>query len=90
MRVALAALLAGRQGPDEIPGGHHGVGGKGPRFKALARHHDPRERLLYQILHNLPLTDAGGDDPSEQRCELDDIVMLELAGGLTSAQAHRS
>ena len=90
MRVALAALLAGRQGPDEIPGGHHGVGGKGPRFKALARRHDPGQSLLYQILHSLPLTDAGGDDPSEQRCELDDIVMLELAGGLTSAQAHRS
>jgi hypothetical protein len=36
------------------------------------------------------VTDPGGDDPSEQRCELDDIVMLGLAGGLNSAQDHRS
>jgi hypothetical protein len=34
--------------------------------------------------------DPGGDDPSQQRGELNDLVMLELAGGLTSAQAHRS
>ena len=90
MRVAPAALLAGRQRPGEVPGGHDGVGGKGPRLKALARRHDPGEGLLHQVLHNVPVTDAGGDDPSEQRCELEDIVMLELAGGLTSAQTDRS
>jgi hypothetical protein len=88
--VAPAALLAGRQGPGEVPGGDDGVGGKGPWLKALARHHDPRERLLHQILHDMPVMDAGTDDPSQQRGQLNDIVMLELAGGLTSAQAHRS
>jgi hypothetical protein len=36
------------------------------------------------------VTDPGADYPSEQRCQLDDVVMLELAGGLNSAQAHRS
>jgi hypothetical protein len=67
MRVAPAALLAGRQGPGEVPGGDDGVGGKGPCLKALAHRHDPRERLLYQILHDVPVTDAGADDPSQQR-----------------------
>jgi hypothetical protein len=36
------------------------------------------------------VTDPGADDPSQQRDELNDIVMLELTGGLTSAQPNRS
>jgi hypothetical protein len=76
MRVAPAALLAGRQGPGEVPGGHDGVGGEGPWLKALARRHDPGQGLLYQILHDVPVPDPGADDPSKQRCELDDIVSL--------------
>jgi hypothetical protein len=38
----------------------------------------------------VPVTDPGANDPSEQRSELHDITMLELTGGLTSAQAQRS
>jgi hypothetical protein len=38
----------------------------------------------------MSVVDSGADDPSQQWGELNDIVMLELAGGLTSAQAHRS
>jgi hypothetical protein len=88
--VAPAALLAGRQGPGEVPGGHDGVGGKGPWLETLTRRHDPSQSFLYQVLHHLPVPNPGADDPSQHRCELDDIVVLELAGGLTSAQAHRS
>jgi hypothetical protein len=90
MRVPSAAILAGRQGPGQVSGGHDGVGGKGPRFKASARRHDPGERLLHQILHDLPVTDPGADDPPQQRSQLNDIIMLEAAGALTSTQAHHS
>ena len=64
MGMPSAAILVGRQGPGEVPGGYHGIGGKGPWLKALARRHDPRERLLHQILHDMPVTDPGADDPS--------------------------
>ena len=90
MGVAPAAILAGRQRPDEIPGGHHGVGGQCPWFKALACRHDPGEGLLHQILNNLPVTDPGSDDPPQQRSQLNDITMLELTRGLTCTQAHCS
>ena len=90
MGVAPAAVLAGRQRPDEIPGGHHGIGAEGPWFKALPRRHDTGEGLLDQVLHDVPVTDPGGDDPSEQRRQLNDVPVLELTGGLTCTQAHCS
>jgi hypothetical protein len=90
MRVPSAAVLAGRQGSGEVPGGHDGVGGDGPRFKAPAGRHDPGERLLHQVLDDLPVMDPGADDPSQQRSQLDDLSMLEATGALTSVQAHRS
>jgi hypothetical protein len=38
----------------------------------------------------MAVTDPGSDNPSEQRCQLNDIAMLERMGGLASAQVHRS
>src|SRR5829696_3029514 len=90
MGVAPTAVLAGRQRRDKVPGGHYGVGGQSSRFQALARRHDPRKRLLHQVFHDLHLTDAGGDDPPQQRCQLENVVMPQLTGRLTSAQAPRS
>jgi hypothetical protein len=90
MRVPSAAVLAGRQGPGQVSGRHDGIRGQGPRFKAPAGRHDAGERFLHQILYNLPVMDPGADNPAQQRSQLNDIIMLEAAGALTSAQAHHS
>ena len=89
MGVAPATLLVGCQGPGS--GFWRSPRRRGRvRGSALARRHDPRERLLHQVLHNLPLTDAGGNDAPQQRCQLQKVVVPQLAGGPTSAQANHS
>src|SRR4029450_9988448 len=88
MGMAPAAVLARRQRPGEVPGRHHGVGREGPWLKASADRHDPRERLLHQVLDDVAVMDPGADHPSQQRDELNDVVILELPGGLTSAQPN--